>query len=82
MKPVSSVTLWPGTYGEWAVGDTWAATHEAGHLFNLPDDYRDNGQGISVPNPGHVGHMMGQYGGLVVQHEINDILHNNRCGCR
>jgi RHS repeat-associated protein len=71
-----------GTYGEWAVDDNWAATHEAGHLFDLPDDYRDNAQGISVPNPGHAGHMMGQYGGHVVQHEINDILHNNQCGCR
>lgn len=82
----SWVAATPGaSYGEWSADGTWDKAHEAGHMFHLPDDYHDshvNGQTISIPNPGHTGHMMGDYGGSVNQHEIDDLLRNNSCGCR
>ena len=62
----------------------WAVSHETGHLMNLPDDYHDqmvNGQAVSVPNAGHAGHMMGQFEGTVVQHEVDDILKKLKCKC-
>ena len=61
-------------------GSDWDFAHEAGHLMNLPDDYSyDTG----VVNPGHEGHMMGEWGGAVSQHEIDDIvsLNNVKCKC-
>ena len=68
-------------YGQWsAQDDAWVSAHEAGHLFGLPDDYRDVGN-RSVANAGHGGHMMAEYGGKVAQHEINDILKNTKCNC-
>jgi hypothetical protein len=82
----SWVAATPGaSYGEWAADAGWSAEHETGHLLHLPDDYHDttvNAQTISVPNTGHARHMMGDYGGTVNQHEINDLLRNNSCGCR
>jgi len=72
------------SYGEWSADGTWDKAHEAGHMFHLPDDYHDvtvNGQTVSIPNTGHSGHMMGDYNGSVTQHEIDDLLHNNGCGC-
>ena len=60
-------------------GSDWSFAHEAGHLMNLPDDYDyDTG----MVNPGHEGHMMGQQGGAVTQHEINDIVRINNVRCR
>jgi RHS repeat-associated protein len=68
-------------YGRWSsTGGGWTAAHESGHLFGLPDDYHDVGA-TSVPNPGHAGHMMGDYGKPVNQHEIDDILRNAKCSC-
>jgi hypothetical protein len=74
-----------GSYGEWAADELWGEKHETGHILLLPDDYHDdivNGQAVSVPNPGHAGHMMAEDGGNVVQHEINDLLHKNGCKCQ
>jgi hypothetical protein len=71
-----------GTQGEWAVDDRWPAAHESGHVFGLDDDYHDVQGFGSVPNSGHGGHMMGDVGGHVVQHEINDLLHFNKCKCQ
>ena len=71
-----------GWYGRWsASAPAWEAAHETGHLFDLPDDYTDDSNGYSVPNPGHEGHMMAQRGARVVQHEIDDILNRIRCQC-
>jgi hypothetical protein len=65
-----------GTYGRWEHDEDWAYAHEAGHLMGLWDDYSwITGQ----PNKGHEGHMMGQYGGTVVQHEIDGILQGKKC---
>jgi hypothetical protein len=58
----------------------WTFCHEAGHIFGLPDDYRDVAGG-SVPNPGHAGHMMAQTMSPVVQHEIDDIAKNSGVDC-
>ena len=53
--------------------------------MGLPDDYQDDtnsdGTVTSVPNAGHKGHMMGEYGGSVNQHEIDAILKNIECPC-
>ena len=53
--------------------------------MGLPDDYQDridsDGVTTSVPNEGHEGHMMGEYGGSVNQHEIDDILQKIKCPC-
>ncbi len=60
------------------------ASHEAGHIFGLGDDYADV-DGVSVPLPGHEGHIMASGGspyGQPVQHEINDILAGRACGCQ
>jgi len=67
---------------EYFIGDDrWAAAHQAGHLFGLDDDYHDVNN-VSVPNPRHAHHMMGEDQGHVVKHEINDILSFNRCRCQ
>jgi hypothetical protein len=64
--------------GRWSGPEV--AAHEAGHLMGLADDYLE-GQG---PLPGHEGHMMGEWGGAVDQHEIHDVVrspverHNRR----
>ena len=50
--------------------------------MDVPDDYKDKKQGgiiISVPNAGHIGHMMGSFGGKVVQHEIENALKDAKC---
>lgn len=74
----------------WATGNGghWSATdpdpvvfaHEAGHLMGLPDDYKDNKDGISIANKGHEDHLMGT-GDHVDQHEINDILDKQKVKC-
>lgn len=62
------------------------ASHEAGHIFGLGDDYVDAdvlGE-ITHAATGHDGHIMGSGGppmGRPVQHEINDILAGRACGC-
>lgn len=73
-----------GSYGRWYLDDPWTWAHEAGHLLGLFDDYIDNlleflGGGSTITFPGHKGHMMGQYDGRVVQHEIDGILQGARC---
>jgi len=75
-----------GRYGVWgSQAVPWVYAHEAGHLMGLPDDYQDDtnsdGTVTSVPNAGHKGHMMGEYGGSVNQHEIDAILKNIECPC-
>lgn len=73
--------VWFHRYGRWsASAGAWTAAHEAGHMFNLGDDYKDV-NGISVPLPGHKGHMMGDYGAPVAQHEIDDIMRQLECRC-
>jgi hypothetical protein len=65
-------------YGRWSsYGTDWTAAHESGHFFGLPDDH----SGAAGPNPGHAGHMMGEYGAPVNQHEIDDILRKLKCQC-
>lgn len=72
-----------GTWGEYA--DSWVYAHEAGHLMGLPDDYHDvtnpDGTISSLYNPVHKGHMMGDYGGTVNQHEVDSLLNNVECPC-
>ena len=46
--------------------------------MGLHDDYTRGNQ----PNPGHAGHMMGQAGAPVNQHEIDDILKKLACQCK
>jgi hypothetical protein len=59
-------------------GTDWRFAHEAGHLMKLPDDYsHDTGR----VNPGHSNHMMGEWGGVVAQHEIDDIVRINNVNC-
>jgi RHS repeat-associated protein len=68
-----SFVNWRHNRGQWTQrADDWVFAHEAGHLMGLPDDYHDTPSG-SVPNAGHAGHMMGDYGGSVVWHEVLDI---------
>lgn len=65
-----------GNWGHWEDWEDWAFAHEAGHLMGLWDDY----SWISgKPNKGHAGHMMGEYGGVVVQHEVDSILQGKKC---
>ena len=60
-------------------GSDWKFAHEAGHLMNLLDDYSlDTGR----VNPGHNGHMMGEWRGVVTQHEIDDIVRINNVNCK
>ena len=82
----SYVNVVGGRYGSWSSqAAPWVYAHEAGHLMGLPDDYQDridsDGVTTSVPNEGHEGHMMGEYGGSVNQHEIDDILQKIKCPC-
>ena len=70
-----------GNTGYWNAdnrsGSDWRYAHEAGHLMGLDDDYTDAGG----PNPGHAGHMMGEDQGVVVQHEVDDIMRANNIRC-
>ncbi|HSM40324.1 MAG TPA: hypothetical protein VK862_06200 [Afifellaceae bacterium] len=75
-------------WGTWQISspaptanDLWTFCHEAGHIFGLDDDYTDNAAGVSVPNPGHAGHMMASVLGTVAQHEINDLLKEAEVTC-
>jgi hypothetical protein len=80
----SYVRKWPfDWYGRWSAAAPGSeAAHEAGHLFRLPDDYRDDARGVSRPNPGHAGHLMADpFPRSVDQHEINDILSQTSCSC-
>ena len=75
-----------GRYGVWgSQAVPWVYAHEAGHLMGLSDDYQDvansDGSLTSVPNAGHEGHIMGEYGGKANQHEIDAILKNIECPC-
>ena len=58
-------------------GSDWRFAHEAGHLMGLDDDYTDE----DGPNPGHAGHMMAVYGGIVDVHEVMDIIRRNDIHC-
>ena len=63
-------------------GTDWKFAHEAGHLMGLDDDYTDDPvSGRSVPHQGHGGHMMGEWGGSVNQHEVEDLLRANNVRC-
>jgi RHS repeat-associated protein len=70
-----------GNTGYWNAdnrpGSDWRYAHEAGHLMGLDDDYTD----VGGPNPGHAGHMMGEDRGVVVQHEVDDIMRANNVRC-
>lgn len=60
-------------YGVWTQNARdWVYAHESGHLMGLPDNYTDKND-QSVPTPGHEGHMMASYGGVVAWHEVLDI---------
>jgi hypothetical protein len=77
-----SYVTWKGNGGKWSGGDgSWVFAHEAGHLMGLPDDYSDQEDGTSKANDGHEGHMMGEHGGKVNQHEIDDALGKTKCPC-
>ena len=60
-------------------GSDWDFAHEAGHLMNLRDDYSYETDKVY---PGHEGHMMGEWGGSVNQHEINDLIKINNIKCK
>lgn len=83
-KPRSWVFGPGGSWGHWhddtpAPGSRnpcWVFAHEAGHLMGLGDDYS---YWTGDPKKGHAGHMMGEYGGSVVQHEIDGILGGKKC---
>ena len=75
-----------GNTGYWNAdnvpGSDWQYAHEAGHLMGLDDDYTDDPiTGESIPNPGHENHMMGEHGGTVRQHEVEDLLRANNVRC-
>lgn len=75
--PLSNFGVWNGA----DVNDPWDEAHEAGHLFGFDDQYT-NFDGISYPNSGHKGEIMGDYHGLVSQDDINQIVGNKSCGCK
>lgn len=69
--------------GTWSSTDPdayWVYSHEAGHLMGLPDDYHDKDD-HSEPDEGHEGHMMAEVGGVVAQHEIDNMLKGYTCPC-
>lgn len=71
-------------YGKWWANSKnphYIAAHESGHFFDLRDDYKKNGP-TTLPNPGHKGHLMASYGGVVAQHEIDDIMKQTSCSCK
>ena len=77
-----------GTGTWWANANEWVYAHETGHLAGLP--YKDEKRidpktgeeiTVSVPDPGHEGHMMATFGGEVAQHEVDDIVNNVSCPC-
>ena len=72
--------------GIWAAdnksGSDWNFAHEAGHLMGLDDDYVDDPRtGRSIPNPGHGGHMMGEFLGVVNEHEVLEVIRRNNISC-
>jgi len=81
-----------GTGGIWSQGnDDWVYAHEAGHLMGLKDNYHSTrswydfwSEESTAADPGHVGHMMGEYWGTVSEHEVSDILKRNKikCSCK
>ena len=70
-----------GNNGYWSAdnvpGSDWQYAHEAGHLMGLGDDNTD----ATGPNQGHRGHMMAERQGIVVQHEVDDIMRRNNVRC-
>jgi hypothetical protein len=69
----SNVNAIGGWQGNWAASDGgWVAAHEFGHMIGLGDHY-------SLSNPtnpcsGHRGHLMGQFWGVLQQHELDDMI--------
>lgn len=76
---------WRGSTGQWSHNaNGFTAAHEMGHIFGLSDDYTDTETidgTVSTTDPGHEGHMMGDYPGEVHQHEIDEMLRGVRCDC-
>jgi len=84
--PNLTASVTGGNTGAWHAdnrkGSDWVFAHETGHLMGLDDDYtRDPITGATAPKPGHAGHMMGDFGGAVVQHEIDGIVKANSITC-
>lgn len=52
----------------------WTAAHEFGHVMGLPDRYIDVPGIGSVPMPGSLGNIMGQYGGTVWRRDVDFLL--------
>ena len=87
-KGYRSYVTFSDSGGTWAQDDNpWVFAHEAGHLMGLGDDYTDKWvtatQKSSVPDPGHSGHMMAEYGAQVQEHEVKQILNvwKVKCPC-
>jgi RHS repeat-associated protein len=78
-----------GNSGTWyADNDPWVPAHEVGHLMGLDDRYKDNKEGISIPDPGWENNIMGSFGAPVEQRNIDEIVEKNLdglgkalCGC-
>lgn len=71
-----------GKTGKWSSqANPWVYAHETGHLMGLRDDYVNGKNNTSFPKKGHEGHMMGEYGGKVHQHEIDELLKHVECPC-
>jgi hypothetical protein len=58
----------------------WEATHEAGHLMGLPDQYTNAG-GAEIINSGFENNIMGRYGAMgptaVTEDDISNIINAN-----
>ncbi|WP_162898942.1 hypothetical protein [Ralstonia solanacearum] len=66
-----------GNSGTWyADAGNWTPAHETGHLMGLGDRYTDVG-GVSVPNPGWKGNVMGDFGGIAELRNVQEILKRN-----
>jgi hypothetical protein len=62
----------------------WVWAHEAGHLMGLDDRYTDkktSGVTASEPNAGWEGNIMAQWGGVVEERNVREILAQNGIFC-
>jgi hypothetical protein len=76
-----------GNKGYWYSDDaSWVTGHEAGHIFGLGDKYEEKN---GVPYPGWEFNVMAEFGGVVEQRNINEIVESllspqdrRRCKCQ